>query len=426
MSNNARQPAHAIDPSDPLSSLADKLFILSNYFYPEPTGSAPPITDLAAWAAELGLRPQVLTARPSYPGSKVYPGYEAGQRDMEIIKGAQVCRVPSVIPRTRNLLGRLIAEISFAASAALRARRQYGAVVCICPSIFAVMIAPMFRRADGQVLAIVHDIQSGLGQALNFSGARIILRVLQALERIALNRCDHVVALTDAMASELRGLGVTRPIHVLPPQVDVKEIKSLPEPTEGPPMLLYSGNLGRKQGLEQVLDLASSLSERNNPAIIHIRGEGTERLDLERDAAARGLANVRFSNLAAASLHLIPQDAAGAAFALPSKVFSIMAAQRAFVATAHPESPLGQVAARSGGGVCVSGGNVEALADSVESLLSNAEHRMAMAAAGRRFVEREADREVVCRRLLLLLVPGSTQAGPGRSFVSPESSGIGF
>jgi glycosyltransferase involved in cell wall biosynthesis len=103
-----------------------------------------------------------------------------------------------------------------------------------------------------------------------------------------------------------------------------------------------------------------------------------------------------------------------------------MAAQRAFVATAHPESPLGQVAARSGGGVCVSGGNVEALADSVESLLSNAEHRMAMAAAGRRFVEREADREVVCRRLLLLLVPGSTQAGPGRSFVSPESSGIGF
>lgn len=411
---------NVVPPVDPLAELTDELLILSNYFYPEPTGSAPPITDLAAWAGELGLLPHVLTARPSYPRSEVYPGYEAGQKDREAFRGAQVRRVSSIIPRSRGLAGRLAAELSFAVSAALARKRRYAGVVCVCPSIFVVVIAPMFRRRDGRVVAIVHDVQSGLARSLKFGGARTILKLLQGLERWALNRCDRVIVLTEGMAGELRVLGVTRPIDILPPQVDVREITPRPEPTAGPPILLYSGNLGRKQGLDQILALAARLKAWGHEAVIHIRGEGSERLELEREAATAGLGNIHFSDLAPraeisealgeAVLHLVPQDPAGACFALPSKVFSIMAAGRPFVATAEPDSPLGRVVSRSGGGLCVPAGSPDALSEAVLHLLADPEGRARLGASGRQFVEQEIDREIVCRRLLMLLQGDQVEA----------------
>lgn len=403
----------AAPTADPLASLTNELLILSNYFHPEPTGSAPPITDLAAWAGELGLSPHVLTARPSYPRSEVYPGYETGQKDRETFRGTEVLRVRSIIPRSRGLAGRLAAELSFAVSAVLARKRRYAGVVCVCPSIFVVLIAPLFRRRGGRVVAIVHDIQSGLAQSLNFGGAGAILTLLQGLERWALNRCDRVIALTEGMAAELRALGVTRPIDIIPPQVDVREITPRPEPTAGPPILLYSGNLGRKQGLDQILALAVRLKARGHAAIIHIRGEGSERPELEREAASSGLDNIHFSDLAPraeisealgeAVLHLVPQDPAGARFALPSKIFSIMAAQRAYIATARLGTPLEAATRASGGGVCVPPGDVSMFADVVEELLTQDARRHTLGIAGRTYVETVVDRQVVCRAILELI-----------------------
>ncbi len=395
------------------------MLILSNYFHPEPTGSAPPISDLAAWAGENGFRPDVITARPSYPFSEVYSGYEDGQKDADAYHGARVRRVASFIPRSRGLIGRLVGELSFALAALAGRKRRYNGVVCVCPSIFVVFFAPFFRKKAGRVVVIVHDIQSGLAQSLKFKGAGPILSVLRVFEAWSLNRCDHLVALTAEMAGELRKLGVHRPIDILPPQVDVREIVPQPEPAGQTPILLYSGNLGRKQGLDQILTLARSLMDRHIPAVVHVRGRGSERAELEAEAQKMALTNVHFSDLAdrdqisvalgEAALHLVPQDPAGARFALPSKVFSIMAARRAFVATADPGSPLGNVADASGGGVCVPAKNPEAFADAIQTLLNDKALREELGRAGREYVEREIDREIICRKLVALLIrePGS-------------------
>jgi colanic acid biosynthesis glycosyl transferase WcaI len=395
--------------------------IVSNYYHPEFTGSAPPISDLSFWAAEQGLSPSVLTARPSYPLGRVYDGYENGQRDTEVYRGVNVKRVRSVVSKSRGTFGRLAAELSFVVSAVLTRRRRYRGVVCVCPSVFVVLAAPLFRRRGGTLVAIVHDIQSGLAQSLKFGVAGPIIHGLRWLEAWALNRCDSVVVLSEAMTSELRALGVVRPIEVIPPQVDVREITPTPEPETETPVLLYSGNLGRKQGLGQVLELARALLERGSPAVIHIRGQGSERVDLEAEAARIGLSNVRFSDLAPrdrlsdalgeATLHLVPQNPSGASFALPSKVFSIMAAQRAFVATAAPDTPLEQVAAQSGGGICVEADDPALFADAVEALLKDGARRAELARSGRRYVESEVDREIVCRRILERVVRDTTRHG---------------
>ncbi len=360
------------------------------------------------------MEPHVLTARPSYPENRVLKGFEKGQRDRELYRGVAVRRVPTIVPKSRGMAGRLVAELSFVVSAVLARRRRFNSVICVCPSVFVVLVAPLFRKRGGRVIAIVHDIQSGLAQSLNFVGEGRMIRALRRLEAWSLNRCDAVVALTGGMAGELRAIGVTAPITVIPPQVDVGEIIPLAEPAEGPPLLVYSGNLGRKQGLDQVLALAAELQRRNSPARLLIRGQGSERAELEAQARADGLDNLTFADLAPrealslalgdATLHLVPQSPGGANFALPSKIFSIMAARRAYVATAEPGTPLEVATRASGGGVCVSPGDGTAFAEAVEALLADGPRRDRLGAAGRAYVETVVDRQVVCRDLCLLAV----------------------
>jgi len=395
--------------SDEFREFAGSLLLLSNYYHPEPTGSAPPITDLSLWLAENDLKPDVLTARPSYPRNAVYEGYEAGQHDHEDFKNVNVRRVKSYVAGSRGMIGRLLSETSFAAAALMARRKRYRGVVCVCPSVFVVLIAPLFRAPHGRVVAIVHDIQSGLAANLKFGMAGALTQILRRLEAWALNRCDRVIALTPGMEHELRELGVKREIEIIPPQVNVREIVPMPRQV-GRPLLVYSGNLGKKQGLDQVLALAAELLKRSSNIDILIRGEGSERHSLEEQVAREGLSNIRFADLApreqlseamaAATIHLVPQSPGGANFALPSKIFSIMAAERPYIATAEKGTPLALITARSGAGICVEPGDASSFANSVESLVSNIDDQVSLGLSGRSYVETTIDREVVCRNII--------------------------
>ena len=413
-------PVLSITPAKPEGAAASvpglrgaDVLILSAYYHPEPTGSAPPISDLSFWLAENGGDVRVATARPSYPAREVFEGYRQGERDAETVRGVRVRRLPAHVSRGSGLLARFRTEFSlFVGLCAGRATgrvRPAHHVIAVCPSVFVVAAANLFRRRGGRSLCVVHDIQSGLARGLKFGAAGLVLGALRRLESWAYNRCDLLVALSEGMASELRELGVRSPIVVLPPQIDVRELTPLPEPAAGAPVLLYSGNLGRKQGLDQVLALAEALLRRDSPARIVIRGEGSERRELERQASERGLTNLAFEDLAPREalaramaegvVHLVPQHPEGAVFAVPSKVFSIMGVERPFLATAKPRTPLWEIARASGAGICVEPYDTQALADAAERLLGDPALRRRMAAAGRTYVERNLDREVVCRRL---------------------------
>src|SRR3546814_6950042 len=64
---------------------------------------------------------------------------------------------------------------------------------------------------------------------------------------------------------------------------------------------LYSGNLGRKQGLDQVIDLATVLQRRQAAVRIVVRGKGGEAGRLIEEVGRRGLGNIEFRPLVPAS-----------------------------------------------------------------------------------------------------------------------------
>jgi colanic acid biosynthesis glycosyl transferase WcaI len=163
---------------------------------------------------------------------------------------------------------------------------------------------------------------------------------------------------------------------------------------------LYSGNMGAKQGLELLAEVA-----RLSPDVVFVFcGNGAARADLE--ARCAGLANVHFLDLqpaarlgallALADIHLLPQRADAADLVMPSKLTGMLASGRPVVATAHPDTELAAVVA--GRGRVVPPDDPARFAAAVAELAGAPERRAALGAEARRYAERHLDREAVLGR----------------------------
>lgn len=392
----------------------DTLFI-TQFYRPELIGSGPFCADLAECLAAHGHAVQVLTNLPHYPGRTVFPGYGDRAARREIACGVTVQRLATRVPQSGSARERLLSEGHFlmqGGRALLAGVKRRPLVLSLCPSIFAALLGNLARAPGGRHIAIVHDIQSGLARGLGMLGGSLPA-ALQRLERFVLNRTDLVVVLSDRMRDHLRASGVTAPIEVFPIWVDVDAIHPLPANGRDRPTVVYSGNFGRKQGLDQVLDLAAHLQETRPDIAIVLRGRGSQAEHLAAEIAIRRLGNVRLADLlpperlnaglAEGDIHLVPQDPEAADFAVPSKIYNIMAAGRPFIATARPGSVLWRLQQECGGFVCVPPYDVPRFSEAVMALVENVTLRHEMGARARNFVvERFAKRRVLGDLLAVL------------------------
>lgn len=383
--------------------------VVSQYYWPEPIGSAPYCRDLAEWLAASGWSVRVLTCRPHYPQGVVPECYRNRARDSESWNGVSIERVPPWRPHRRGAFARMVADFAFLARGLMAVAtgrvRRADLVISLCPSILSVLLGAVIRRRGGHHVAVVHDIQSGLAAGLGMVGGRRLLTAIRILERSVLNRVDQVFVLSEQMRARLRQIGVRTPIEILPIWVDGTAIRPLDRPPDSDLTALYSGNLGRKQALDQLVSLAEILQERGSRVHVVIRGEGSDAERLKRRAAALDLPNLRFSQLvpddrlaeglAEGDIHLVPQDGQAADYAVPSKVYGIMAAGRTFVATAEPGSHLWTMQETTGAFRCVPPGDPEALADEVLALEQDTRQREELGSRGRAFVMAHHDKAAV-------------------------------
>lgn len=392
----------------------DVLFV-SRYFWPELIGSAPFSTDIADWLTRHGRPTTVVSGLPHYPEAEVFPAYRTGHVGRETVGGTIVERLPVGAPRGGGARARIGNELEFllrglAALACGRVAR-HDVVLALCPSILSVALGVAARRRGGVCVAIVHDIQSGLAEKLGMvSGGGGLTRLMRVCERAVLNRTDLVIVLSVEMKEQLRQIGVDAPIEVVPLWVDTDRVRPV-EPVARPSVrVLYSGNLGRKQGLGQVIDLAQELAASRPDIEIVLRGKGSQGSELAQEIARRGLANVRLAELqpnealatalCQGDIHLVPQNPEAAAFAVPSKVFNIMAVGRPFVATALPGSSLWQLQHESGAFVCVPPDEPPAFAEAVLRLADDQRLRQELGRRGRDFVERNYSKPHILGGLL--------------------------
>ena len=383
--------------SDPSSVL-----FVSRYYWPELIGSAPFSTDIAEWLAAHGRPTTVVSGLPHYPHDDVFPAYRDGRCLRETVCGVEVERLSAGPPRGGSAVARMANEAEFllrGLAALITGRvKRHAVVLALCPSILCVALGVAARRRGGVCVAVVHDIQSGLAEKLGMVGGGQMARAMRAAERAILNRTDLVAVLSSEMKDQLRRIGITVPIEVIPLWVDTDHIQAAAPAVARPGVkVLYSGNLGRKQGLGQVVALARELADRRLDIEIVLRGDGNQAGELLDQIKSLGLTNIHLAELqpnealgtalAAGDIHLVPQRPDAAAFAVPSKVFNIMAVGRPFVATALPDSVLWRLQRQSGAFLCVPPDDAPTFAEAVIRLADDSRLRQELGRRGREFVE---------------------------------------
>lgn len=383
--------------------------ILSLHFPPEETGNAPYIGALAVGLSAGAHRVTAYVAHPHYPEWKVRAGY--GQwRSTETIDGVTVHRLRHFVPRPPRGLRRLLSELSFGLRLLPSRLSSDSVVVAVSPALFATALAVLRIRLTPwrpSLVVWVQDIYT-LGLVETKQGGDFSAIITRFVERFVLRAADRVVAIHPRFAEYLiENLGIKSKritvirnwTHLRPaPAISRRDARAALGWPADVLLAVHTGNMGKKQGLENVVEAARLADERRAPIKFVLVGDGSERTRLEQ--LAQEIERIEFVDplnetdyrcaLAAADCLLVNELPGVATMAVPSKLTSYFDATRPILAATDAKGIAAEEIEKASAGVAVPAGDPQALLEMALQLSEDSERAAACGAAGRRY----------CRELL--------------------------
>jgi colanic acid biosynthesis glycosyl transferase WcaI len=401
-----------------------RILIYGINFAPELTGIGKFTGEMAHFLVQKGHEVHMITAPPYYPQWRILPGYAAKAYRTEVWQGITVLRCPLWVPSNRgqiNGVQRLLHLASFAASslpiALAQIRWHPDRVIVLAPAIFNAPAAALVARISG-AKSWLHIQDFELDAALGLKilpGLGAAARLVQQAERALYLSFDCVSTISTKMQARIieKGVDPNRAI-LFPNWVDTRQIYPINgyNPLrrdlaleEKQFVILYSGNMGQKQGLEVVVGAARKLVN-DQRLLFLLCGEGAAHFHLAQMAS--DLPNVRFLPLQPihrlnellnlADIHVLPQSAGAADLVMPSKLTGMLASGRPVIATAHPGTELADVIDRVG--LLVPPGRPDCLAEAISSLLNQPDLRTELGRRGRAFAEQAWSKDIVLKNFL--------------------------
>ena len=374
-----------------------KILVYGINYSPELTGIGKYTGEMVEWMARQGHEVRVITAPPYYPQWQVGEKYSAWRYRREQ-GAATVWRCPLYVPQQPSTLKRLLHLGSFALSSffPLMAQRRWkpDRIIGVVPTLFCTPGMRLLAKLSG-ARTLLHiqdyevDAMLGLGMAGGRSGS--VARLAAAFERSGLQNVDNVSTISRSMMNKACEKGVAPEKVIFFPNwsevarfrdveaADAVALRASLGLGDAQKIILYSGNIGEKQGLENVIAAADALRDR--PWTFVIVGQGGGKARLEKLAAEKRLDYVKFfplqpyealpALLKMADCHLVIQKRGAADAVLPSKLTNILAVGGNAVITAEAQTELGQLCnSLPGIAVCVEPEHVPALVTGIEQALA--------------------------------------------------------
>jgi glycosyltransferase involved in cell wall biosynthesis len=388
---------------------------------PEPTGIAPYTGAMTRGLAERGIRVRVITAHPHYPDWQVSPGYGQWSR-RELLSGVRVHRLRHHVPKPPTGIRRLFSELTFGARAIAARWGSPDAVVLVSPALFSSCVAMVRARSlhrGTPIVVWVQDLYS-LGLTETGQGSGLTGRIMRAAEGWLLRSADKVVVIHDRFARRVADDFAFNPAqievvrnwtHLAPaPEIDRNAARSaLGWGNET--VVLHAGNMGVKQGLDNVIAAARIADERNDDIRFVLLGNGGERDRLR--AAGAGILRLQFidplpdeqfaQTLTAADVLLVNELPGVAEMAVPSKLTSYFSTGRPVLAATDPAGITAEEIRSADAGVVVPAGSPAALLDAALDLGRAPDQAEALGSNGRRYRETVLDETFAIDRFASLL-----------------------
>lgn len=381
-----------------------RVTILGINYSPEPTGNAPYTTSLAEALVAAGHEVKVITGIPHYPEWKVRAGYSAWTR-YETQNGVSITRLKHFVPKHPSATQRMHMELSFGARLVFARWGNPDVVLVLSPALFSsgmAVVRTRFGIRKPPIAVWVQDIYSrGITETGTGSGSSA--RIVAAVESWILRSADGVVAIHERFRDYMVGsLGL--------PFGNVSVIRNWTHLTSSPVadrasvrrrfgwmdndvVLLHAGNMGKKQGLENVVETARLAQARGSHVRIVLLGDGNQRgrlesmsADLDRIQFIDPLPGEEFqSALAAADVLLVNELPGVKDMAVPSKLTSYFNSGLPIIAATDEGSVTAAEIATSGGGLRVDAADPLALLMAVECLGNDPQKAQELGQRGLKF-----------------------------------------
>ena len=378
-----------------------RLLFIGYNFSPEPTGIGKYSGEMIDWLANKGYDCMVLTAYPYYPYWKVQEpyykkrfwyhkevtNYNSGGR-------ITVCRCPMYVPSTPSGKKRMLLDVSFMISAFARLfvllfQKKYATVITVVPS-FQFGLLGYFYKVFKKSKTIYHiqDLQIEAAQDLKMISSKKILAILFKVEQFIFRKTDVISSISESMVAKIKDKA-NKPVVLFPNWSDTKFFTPLDDKASlkktfgflpADQVVLYSGAIGEKQGLEAIIYAAETFRDKTDVKFI-ICGTGPYKSKLEALAKSLSLQNVVFfplqpmekfnAFLNMADVHLVIQKAKASDLVMPSKLTTILSVGGLALITANNDSGLYALVNKYDMGILVDAEKQEALNGGIQDALTS-------------------------------------------------------
>jgi colanic acid biosynthesis glycosyl transferase WcaI len=402
-------------------------------YAPEITGISPHNVALCEFLKRSGHEVEMLTTFAYYPAWRKQPEDRSGLYRTDVINGVPVHRCWHYVPNRVSPLKRVVHEGTFVLTSIVRGLflRKPDVYVVVSPPLLlgtAAWFVGALKRAP--FIFHVQDLQPDAAVGLGMLRKGWFTRALYWLEAFAYRKATRVSGISEEIVDAFRRKNVPDEklilfpnTIVLPNQDDIPARGAFREKngfSANQFLAVYAGNLGVKQGLDILLDVADLL--RNNPGIrIVLCGDGAERTILESAVAKRGLSNVSMLPLKAGrdyqellvdtDVSLITQQSGSGNAFFPSKLLVTLAHSSPVLTVADEESALAKAVRLGQFGMNVLPGDPQQLANALVSMSADPTRLREWGAAGRVYVKR-FEQAAVMERFVTRLAEVSHELSP--------------
>jgi colanic acid biosynthesis glycosyl transferase WcaI len=343
-----------------------RILVIGINYSPELTGIGKYSGEMGSWLTKNGCEVTMVTAMPYYPDWKVREGYRGKFWYKEAIDGVTVYRCPLYVPANPTGLKRLIHEASFFISSLfviirLLFQKSFDLVLPIAPPFhlgFLALFYRFFKRST--IIYHIQDLQVDAAKELKILKPNAIFGLLFALERFILNRVNVVSTISEGMLKRVKSKTKNQTM-LFPNWVDTVNFYPIANKESLKPkwgfstedcLVLYSGSIGEKQGIDSIIRIAASVQTHIDIKFV-ICGSGPFKRDLMKMAEDLQLDNVLFLPLQGsdvfneflniADIHLVLQKGDASDLVMPSKLSTILSVGGLALVTANPGTTLFEV-----------------------------------------------------------------------------------
>jgi glycosyltransferase involved in cell wall biosynthesis len=408
----------------PDSKHRPRLMFINRSYWPDVEATGQLLTELCEDLAE-DFEVTVLCGQPRTVADEVPPdAVEQPNRN-----GVRIRRVRHTRFDKASFVGRLSNMLTFqvaASCAALTAPRAEVVIVETDPPFLCLLGRILQLVRGSRLVCYLQDIYPDVAVALGKLRKGLAARLLRAAFFHVYRRSDAIVVLSRDMRELLIAGGVQPGImQIVPNWIDTQAVSPIKRNNrfrrihglENKFVVMYSGNMGLSQRLDQVLDAAEALRHRED-ILLALVGDGADRRPLERSATQRRLKNVRFfdyqpkdqlaDSLSAADVHLVILRPEIKRLLMPSKLYGVLASGTPALVIADADCELARTVSEHDLGAVVAPDSTQELVQTICRLADAREIVQRQSLAARAFAETHCRRDTSVgqiRGLLQGLVP---------------------